>query len=150
MTVLLMAATAAALLSGAPASAQTAGSAPAWTWTLYEGEGPLVLANEVPDTPQLRTTLECEPGSGVARVSLYDVEASAGFAIARAGQATAAVEVRSARGRLQTALRTDHPVFAAFSASGQLMFQFADSEHAVEVGRAALPRLRRFAELCSG
>ena len=141
---------AAALGLGAPAHAQTAAPAAAWTWTLYEGEGPLVLANEIPDTPRLRATLECDPGSGVTRVSLYETQAPAGFATARSGQATAAVEVSNTRGRLQTALRTDHPVFAAFAAGGRLELEFADSEHAVEIGRAALPRLRRFAELCSG
>lgn len=146
MTHLIGAVAAAALVLGAPASAQRQG----WTWTLYEGEGPLVLANEIPDTPRLRATLECDPGSGVTRVSLYEVEAPAGFATARSGQATAAIEVTQARGRLQTALRTDHPVFAAFAAGGRLVLELAEGEHAVEFGRAALPRLRRFAELCSG
>jgi hypothetical protein len=60
-----------------------------WTWTLYGGEGPLVLANEVPDTPQLRTVLECEPGSGIARVDLYGDGLSAGFATVTSGMATA-------------------------------------------------------------
>lgn len=146
---LLGALAAAVTVLGGQAAAQTANPS-AWTWTLYEGEGPLVLANEIPDTPRLRATLECEPGSGVTRVSFYEAEAAAGFATARSGQATAAVEVTSTRGRLQTALRTDHPVFAAFAASGRLELEFADREEVVEIGRAALPRLRRFAELCSG
>ncbi|HWW12752.1 MAG TPA: hypothetical protein VN018_09555, partial [Brevundimonas sp.] len=53
--------------------AQNAAAAPseaAWTWTLYS-DTPVVLANEVPDTANLRTTLECDPGSSVARLTLY-------------------------------------------------------------------------------
>lgn len=147
MTSLIAALAVAGAMGVSPAPVQN----DAWTWTLYEGDGPLVLANEVPDTPRLRSTLECDPGSGVARLSLYDVQAPLGFATARSGQATAAVEVATARGaRLQTALRTDHPVFAAFLASGKLNLAWSDGSRAIEVGRNALPRLRRFAELCSG
>lgn len=147
MTTLIAALAVTWAMSATPAPAQN----DAWTWTLYEGEGPLVLANEIPDTPRLRSTLECDPGSGVARLSIYDVQAPAGFATARSGQATGTVEVANGRGgRLQTALRTDHPVFAAFLAGGKLDLAWADGSRSVEVARIALPRLRRFAELCSG
>lgn len=124
---------------------------PGWTWTLYESDGPLVLANELPDTPRLRATFECEPGSGVARLSLYGVETRPGFATASAGQASAAVEVTAGREReLRTALRVDHPVFAAFLAGGRLNLVLPESVRTVEVERPALPRLQRFAALCAG
>ena len=50
-----------------------------WTWSLYGGDegGTVVLANEIPDTPQLRATLECDPGSGAARISVFDAEGAA-------------------------------------------------------------------------
>ena len=60
-----------------------------FTWTLYEGEGPLVLAHEVPDTPQLEAVLECVPGSGVARLDLYGEDGAAGIARLSSGPAAA-------------------------------------------------------------
>lgn len=124
--------------------------AEAWTWTLYSGEGPLVLANEIPDTPRLRTTLECTPGSSVARLTFYDATGSDGYARVQSGAASAEVETRSRRGRLEAALRADHPVFAAFMASGRLSLAAGDQAVAIDIDRANLPKLRRFAELCTG
>lgn len=121
-----------------------------WTWTLYSGEGPLVLANEIPDTPRLRTTLECMPGSSIARLTLYETAGANGFATVRSGAASAEVETRSRRGRLETALRADHPVFAAFLASGRLSLAIGEQTLSIEIDRANLPKLRRFAELCTG
>lgn len=132
----------------APAAA--ARPAEAWTWTLYEGDGPLVLANEIPDTPRLRTTLECMPGSSIARLSFYEAAGVGGYATVRAGAASAEVETRSRRGRLETALRADHPVFAAFLASGRLNLAVGEQNISIEIDRANLPKLRRFAELCTG
>lgn len=122
----------------------------AWTWTLYSGDGPLVLANEIPDTPRLRTTLECMPGSSIARLTLHETPGADGFATVRSGAASAEVETRSRRGRLETALRADHPVFAAFMASGRLSLSRGDQTVSIEIDRANLPKLRRFAELCTG
>lgn len=121
-----------------------------WTWTLYSGDGPLVLANEIPDTPQLRATLECAPGSSIARVTFYETPGADGFATAASGPASAGVEARSRRGRLETALRADHPVFAAFLASGRLSVTVGEHAASIEVDRPNLPKLRRFAELCTG
>ena len=59
---------------------------PAWTWTLYADEARVALANEVPDTPNLRFTLECDPASGVARVTFYGGPAQAGMARVTAGE----------------------------------------------------------------
>lgn len=120
-----------------------------WTWTLYEGEGPLVLAHEIPDTPELRTTLECEPGSGLARLSLYGEQMPAGFARVTAGTASAASRTEPRNGGQTTlALRADHPVFAGFVAEGRLSMTVGDSVRTLEIERLHLPKLRRFAELC--
>ncbi|RZJ38096.1 MAG: hypothetical protein EON86_16225 [Brevundimonas sp.] len=132
---------------------QTAAAAPpeaAWTWTLYS-DTPVVLANEVPDTANLRTTLECDPGSSVARLTLYGGEGGAGMARVTAGEATAMAEAEAARGGgLKLALRTDHPIFAAFGVTGRLGVALGAQRRTVEVPAAHLAKLRRFAELCSG
>lgn len=128
------------------------GAEPDWTWSLYEGEGPVVLANDVPDTARLRATLECNPGSGVARVASYGAAAAEpGMATLRSGGATAASEAMAGRnGRLTAVLRTDHPVFAAFVQSGRLVMSVAANERAIDVQTAHIAKLRRFAELCGG
>lgn len=139
------------LLFAALAGLLTQGAEPAWTWSLYEGEGPVVLANDVPDTARLRATLECEPGRGVARISSYGGPATAGMATLRSGPASAATEARAGRdGRLSAALRVDHPVFAAFAESGRLTVTVAETERTIEVQTPHLAKLRRFAELCGG
>lgn len=129
---------------------QAAPPEPAWTWTLYEDEARVALANEVPDTANLRFTLECDPASGVARVTFYGRAAQAGMARVTAGQASAITESTAERGTLKLALRTDHPVFAAFAADGRLATAVGEQRRAVEVPRPHLAKLRRFAELCSG
>lgn len=141
-----------AMLAGlALVGAQTSPE-PAWTWTLYTDEARVALANEVPDTANLRFTLECEPASGVARVTLYGGQAETATAMARvnAGEASAVTEAASERGGLRMALRTDHPVFAAFAAEGRLSVAIGEQRRAVEVPRPHLAKLRRFTELCSG
>lgn len=124
---------------------------PAWTWTLYADDAPVVLANEVPDTPNLRVTLECDPGSSVARVTLYGSATAGGMARAAAGDASAVTPAESGRdGSLKLALRADHPVFAAFATDGRMSVTVAEQRRSVEVSRPHLAKLRRFAELCSG
>jgi hypothetical protein len=122
----------------------------AWTWTLYADEARVALANEVPDTPNLRFTLECDPASGVAQVSFYGGAAEAGMARVTAGDASAVSESTVERGTLKLALHTDHPVFAAFAADGRLAVAVGERRRAVEVPRPHLAKLRRFTELCSG
>lgn len=144
----------ATLAAAALALGVQAGAAPpdaAWTWTLYADEGPVVLAHEVPDTTRLRTVLECEPGQSVAQLTLYGGEPAAGMARASAGEATAVAEASAGRGGgLRLALRTDHPVFAAFAADGRLTIAVGEQRRTVEVPAEHLAKLRRFAELCSG
>lgn len=142
--------TATILAAGLAMTVQTPASG-GWVWTLYEGDGPLVLAHEAPDTPNLQTTLECEPGSGATRLTLYRPDVAEGFGSAQSGDATAAIEARVARaGRLETGLRTDHPVFAAFSANGMLTLSVGTGRHSINMASGDLAKLRRFSELCSG
>ena len=63
-------------------------AAAGWTWTLYSGDGPLVLANEIPDTPRLRATFECAPGSSIVRLTLYGAAPAEGTAPAGEPAAT--------------------------------------------------------------
>lgn len=121
----------------------------AWTWTLYE-DTPLVLANEVPDTANLRTTLECDAGTSVARMTLYG-GGSPGMAQVSAGEATAVAEAVAGRaGSVKLTVRTDHPAFAAFAAGGTMTVAMGEQRRGVEVEPEHLAKLRRFAELCSG
>ena len=131
-------------------AAQAAPPEAAWTWTLYADEARVALAHEVPDTANLRFTLECDPASGVARVTFYGGPAQAGMARVTAGDASAVTESTVERGTLKLALRTDHPVFAAFAADGRLAAAVGTQRRAVEVPRPHLAKLRRFTELCSG
>ncbi|KPF76493.1 hypothetical protein IP78_13260 [Brevundimonas sp. AAP58] len=121
-----------------------------WTWTLYEGEGPLVLAHEVPDTPRLRAVLECEPGAGVARLNLYGGGASGGIATVVSGGTTAQTESVGVADHRSLAMRADHPVFGQFVLTGQLAVTVAGRSQEVIVEAAHLAKLRRFAELCGG
>ena len=132
------------------AAMQAAPPEAAWTWTLYADEARVALANEVPDTPNLRFTLECDPASGVARVAFYGGAAQAGMARVTAGEASAVAESTVERGTLKLALRTDHPVFAAFAADGRMTVAVGERGRTVEVPRPHLAKLRRFTELCTG
>ncbi|CAN5175530.1 hypothetical protein BH09PSE1_BH09PSE1_23310 [soil metagenome] len=139
------------IISSLLAAALALGQAPAWTWTLYEGSGPVVLANERPDTPDLRSTLECEAGSGLVKVSLYQSTLGAGIATVSSGDASAAVETApGADGAVIAPLRTDHPVFSRFTAGGTLAVVVGSNRQTVEIAAPDLAKLRRFADLCSG
>lgn len=119
-----------------------------WTWTLYE-DGPLVLANEIPDTPQLRAILECLPGLGVARLDLFG-QTGSGMATIASGTATATGQSEASGDHQSVALRTDHPVFGQFLVTGTLDVAVAGAHQTVAVQTVHLAKLRRFAELCSG
>lgn len=139
-----------ALLAAAALAAQIVPPASAWTWTLYADAAPVVLANEITDTAHLRATLECDPGSSVARLTLYGV-ALTGMARVTAGDAVAMAEAAPARGEsTRLTLRTDHPAFAAFAADGRMTVLVGDNRRPIEVPAAHLAKLRRFSELCSG
>ena len=138
------------ILAAAAMVAQTAPPETAWTWTLYADAAPVVLANEIPDTPNLRVTLECDPGSSVTRVTLYGA-AMRGMARVTAGEAVAVAEAEAVRGgATRLTLRTDHPAFAAFAADGRMTLIVGEARRPVEVPAAHLAKLRRFSELCAG
>lgn len=122
-----------------------------WTWTLYADAEPVVLAHEIPDSANLRTTLECDRGSSVARLTLYGGAAISGMARIVSGDASAVAETDPARaGTTRLAVRTDHPAFAAFTVDGRMTIVSGDQRRPVEIPPAHLAKLRRFAELCSG
>ena len=140
-----------ALFVAAVLAPQSPSPESAWTWTLYADAAPVVLANEIPDTASLRTTLECDPGGSVARLTLYGGTALTGMARVTAGETSAVAEAEAGRaGATKLALRTDHPVFAAFIVDGRMAIIVGDQRRPVEIPAAHLAKLRRFAELCSG
>lgn len=139
------------ILSALMAVALQAAPAAGWTWSLYEGEGPMVLANDIPDTAELRATLQCQPGSGAVSVAIYGEGASAGFARITAGGVTATSEARAGRrGKLETAIPVDHPAFSAFVADGRMTITVGADANTITVERPHLAKLRRFADRCAG
>lgn len=140
-----------AFIAAAVLAGQSAPSEPVWTWTLYADAAPVVLAHEVPDTASLSATLECDPGSSVARVTLYGGAAMTGMARVTAGDTSTVAEATTSRaGASRLALRIDHPVFAAFTVDGRMTVISGDQRRPLEVPAAHLAKLRRFAELCAG
>ncbi|WP_296818014.1 hypothetical protein [Brevundimonas sp.] len=125
------------LLTGQPADG--------WVWSFYDSGGTAVLAREVPDTEQLAAVLECEPGSGVVRVTVYGPRARPAFVSVAAGPAEADAERVEADG-LAVRLRLDHPVIQAF-AGGQALTVRADGESASVAAPAGAP-LDRFRRAC--
>ena len=122
---------------------------PVWTWTLYDSGRTVVLANEAPDTPNLKATLECERGAGAIRVSAYGPAAVGEFAVLSAGQASATAQVTPRQDRIQATIPAAHPVFTAFTSSGRLTLTVGEVQRAVTVDQIHLANLRRFAELCA-
>ncbi len=139
------------ILSALMAAAIQTAPGVGWTWSLYEGEGPMVLANDIPDTASLRATLQCLPGSGAVSVAVYGGDASAGFARITSGGSTATSEARVGRGgKLETAIPVDHPAFSAFVANGRMTIAVGDDASTITVERPHMAKLRRFADRCAG
>ena len=145
------------LLPGLFAASLLQASAPAlpaqgWVWTLYDNGNPtVVLAEEVPDTPHLRATLECVQGSSQARLIHYQApDAASGSANLSAGTARQEAPATIAGQRLSLSLNVGTPVFRGLITSGRLSFSLEDQTTEVRFDRQSLPRLRRFAELCAG
>jgi hypothetical protein len=128
-----------------------------WTWTLYDSDdgGRVVLANEIPDTPSLRATLECEPGSGAIMVSVFDREgAGPGYVSIRSGQASTASQGELAEDggatRLTASMRMDHPVFAAFLETRLLTLHQGENHWTVRLGARHGALLTDCAAACGG
>ena len=123
-----------------------AGQPDGWVWSYYDSGGTAVLAREVPDTERLSAVLECQPGSGVARITVYGPEARPAFVNVSAGAASADAERVEADG-LAVRLRLDHPVFQAF-ASGEALSVRADGEAAIVTAPVGAP-LDSFRSACA-
>lgn len=125
-------------------------AAVAWTWALYDGDGHMVFAEEVPDTTRLRNTFECDPGAGVARLTAYGFGAASGYARFSAGEASGTAQVADADdGDLVLSLPVDHPAIAGFAANGRLTVAVGEVERRIDVPRPRLADLRRFVQSCA-
>lgn len=92
-----------------------------------------------------------QSGDGIARLTLYGGAPLTGMTRLSAGDASAVAEASEARtGASRLALRTDHPVFAAFTVDGRITVTAGEQRRLLEICGAHLAKLRRFAELCSG
>ena len=144
------------LLGLIAASALQALSAPlpsqGWVWTLYDNTGPtVVLAEEVPDTPHLRATLECLQGSGQARLTHYQPpSAASGNASLSSGTARLETAATIERQRMVLSLRVGTPLFQSLTNTGRLGVSLEDQTTEFRFDRQSLPRLRQFADLCAG
>lgn len=131
-------------------TAQSASQNPNWVWNLYADSNPVVLAQEIPDTPRLKTTLECETGSNRVRIVLYDShKLTAGAATLRSGNSNAVAEVSPRTDSILTALPADHPAFVSFTASGALRLEQSSEAMDLVVQQPYLNLLRQFARLCA-
>jgi hypothetical protein len=148
MTQTTIAALSAALLAATPAAAPAQSG---WTWTLYEADGMVTLAHEVPGTARLRATLECTPGQNRLVLTVYGVRPAAAFATLTAGEASATTELEAVRGEaLRAAAPLDHPVVTAMAVDGQMTLDSGGRSEVILVPRAHLAKLRRLVELCAG
>jgi len=112
-------------LSASPALAQDI-----WTWTLYEDRASLALANEVPDTSKLAAVLECKPGDGMAKVSVFPQNG--------AGRAPPVV----------SEIKTGDAAFVAFVRTGKLSLKTDAGSGEIAMDPEHRAKLERFARLC--
>ncbi|MFN3537900.1 MAG: hypothetical protein ACK4Y4_10670 [Brevundimonas sp.] len=128
-----------------------------WTWTLYGADsgGHVVLANEIPDTTNLRATLECNTGDGAVLVSVFGREgANAGYVSIRSGQASTTSQGELAQDagatRLTASMRIEHPVFTTFLETRVLTLHQGDNRWAVRLGAQHGALINAFAAACGG
>lgn len=100
-----------------------------WTWTLYEDRASLALANEIPDSTSLAAVLECVPGSGDAKVSVFPGEG------------------RSKTPVVQSFRTSDEP-FVTFVRTGRLSFANESGKGEIFMGPEHRGKLVRFSRLC--
>lgn len=123
--------------------AQPAG---AWVWSYYDGDGSVVLAREIPDTSHLSAVLECTPGSGVARLTVYGPQERPAFVNVSVGDVSADMARVDGDG-LAVRLRLDHPALQAFG-SGQALTVTA-GDGAVSLVAPAEPLMAAFRSACA-
>lgn len=119
----------AALSLASTLSPEMAVARPGWTWTLYEDRASLALANEIPDTSNLAAVLECTPGSGQARVSIFPAGGS---------RATPVV----------ARYQTSDAAFVAFVRSGKLRLSTEAGTGEIAMDAVHRAKLWRFSRLC--
>ena len=136
-----------AAIAGLALAGLAAQDQPAWVWTYYDGDGAVVLAREVPDTDRLSAVLECAPGSGVARLTVYGVEARPDSVNVRSGDVAADTERLEADG-LAVSLRLDHPLFTAFAGGAAVTLNAGGETASVPSPESAA--LARFRSACGG
>jgi len=119
----------AVLLALALSAPATASAQDIWTWTLYENPGAVALANEVPDSAKLAAVLECQPGSGAAKVSIFP-------------------EGGRSRTPVTGEFKTSEAAFSAFVRSGRLSLRTQGGAGEIAMDAEHRPKLERFARLC--
>ena len=142
---------AATLTSGLLMAGQVMAQAPeTWVWALYEDGPAPVLAQEIPDTPRLKTTLECDGTSKSVRVVVHgDNALTAGSVTLASGAQSVQSELKTEPGSKSASVRLDHPVFASFTANGALKLEQPSGAVDVTVEQPYLNILRRFSRLCA-
>lgn len=100
-----------------------------WTWTLYEDRASLALANEIPDSTSLAAVLECVPGSGAAKVSIFPSEGRS-------------------RTPVVSEFKTSDAAFVAFVRSGRLSIKSETGQGQIFMGPDHRSKLARFSRLC--
>lgn len=134
------------LLTATPSHAQTRN----WVWSLYPDGNTVVLAQEIPDTPELKTTLECEPQSNRVRIVLYGPHRmTSGPANILSGSRSSMGEIEARTDSIRAGLPADHPAFVSFTASGALKLDQNGQAMDLTVEQPYLNLLRRFARLCA-
>ena len=136
------------LLTTTPATAL--GQARNWVWSLYPDGNLVVLAHEIPDTPELKTTLECEPDSNRVRITLYGPhQMTSGPATLLSGSRSNMGEIIARTDSVRAGIPADHPAFVSFTASGALRLEQNGQAMDLTVEQPYLNTLRRFARLCA-
>ena len=100
-----------------------------WTWTLYENRASLALANEIPDSSSLAAVLECVPGSGDAKVSVFPSEGRS-------------------REPVVEQFKTSDAAFVEFVRTGRLSFRNEGGSGEIFMGPEHRTKLVRFSRLC--
>lgn len=118
-----------------------------WVWSYYDGDGSVVLAREIPDTTRLSAVLDCEPGSGLVRLTLYGPRRRPDFINVSAGDVSADAERVDSDG-LAVRMQMDHPVLQAFGEGQALTLTAGDEVASAHPVPARL--MSRFRAACSG
>lgn len=117
-----------------------------WVWSLYDRDGGVALAREVPDSSQLSAVFECVPGSGTARLTVYGPVARPDFVNLSAGEVSADAETAPGTD-LAVRLQLDHPVLLALE-RGETLTVSAGTE-VISLPPPAAALLMRFRSVCN-